>query len=64
MEAINHSVAAIAIAQYMANFFVSELRKNNHTYPAPTDEANALIFNYQPTQTPNSSFVQKYYFHF
>lgn len=64
MEAINHSASGVAIAQYMANFFMSEVRKNNHTYPTPADEANALIYNYQPTQTPYSSFVQKYYFHF
>jgi hypothetical protein len=37
----------------VANFFVSETRKNANTFPTPEDESLALIYNYVPTYTGN-----------
>jgi len=62
-EAINHSAEAVLIAQYTANFFVQQARKNTHSFPTPAEEDAALIYNYKPTKT-TGSFVQEYYFHF
>ena len=60
-EAINHSPEAVKIAQYTANFFVEQARKNNHKFPSDEVEDAYLIWNYQPTRSgPN--FVQTYYF--
>ncbi len=62
-EAINHSPHAIAVAQYTANFFVQEARKNFHTYATPAKEDAALIDNYPPSKT-TGSFMETYFFHF
>jgi len=60
-EAINHSPNAVAVAQFTANFFVQEVRKNNHKFADPKEEEEVLIYNYQPTYT-EEDFVQTYYF--
>ncbi len=62
-EAINHSLEAVQIAQYTANFFVNQARKSTHKYSTAAAEEAALIYNYTPTKT-TGSFVQEYYFHF
>lgn len=62
-EAIDHSADAVLIAQYTANFFVNEARKNNHKFATPQAEDAALIYNYVPSKT-TGSFVQTYFFHF
>jgi hypothetical protein len=62
-EAIDHSAHAVEIAQYTANFFVGETRKNVHKFATAEAEDAALIYNYAPSKT-TGSFVQTYFFHF
>mmetsp|Transcript_11414 Transcript_11414/g.18720 ORF Transcript_11414/g.18720 Transcript_11414/m.18720 type:complete len:323 (+) Transcript_11414:62-1030(+) len=62
-EAINHSLHAIMVSQYMANFFVAQARLNKHKFATEAEEDAALIYNYEPTKT-DGSFVQEYFFHF
>merc|ERR1712130_698398 len=62
-EAINHSADAVAASQAMANFFVNEARKNDHKFPTPDLEKNALFYNYPVTRT-HKDFVQTYFMHF
>ncbi|OAD55275.1 Chitobiosyldiphosphodolichol beta-mannosyltransferase [Eufriesea mexicana] len=61
---IPHGTNAIKTAQYFANFFVNEARKNNHEFASKDEEALSLIYNYPVTYTglKNSSFVQCYIF--
>jgi gamma-glutamyl hydrolase len=51
MAATDQSPAAIRATQYLANFFVTECRKSNHTFPSPEAEAAALIYNFNPKFT-------------
>lgn len=60
-EGIPHTLAAISISQYTANFFVNEARKNGHVFPY--DElTDRIIYNYNPefTFAQGSNFEQSY----
>lgn len=61
---IPHSPSAIRVAQYFANFFVEETRKNSHKFNKDIDERRSLIYNYQPSYTglKNASYEQLYMF--
>ncbi|XP_068966701.1 gamma-glutamyl hydrolase-like, partial [Bombus flavifrons] len=63
-EKIPHGKNAIEIAQYFANFFVNEARKNHHIFRSSEEEAQTLIYNYSPTYTAlgDSVFMQSYIF--
>lgn len=37
--------------QYLADFFVDELRKNNHQFATTQEEAKSLIYNWSPLYT-------------
>lgn len=60
-EAIPHTEAAISIAQYVANFFVAEARKNKHTFNY-TELTQKIIWNYVPSYSfdTGSNFDQEY----
>jgi len=61
-EAINHSPAAMLVAQYSADFFVQLARRNTHHFADSDLEFKALMDNYTPTKNAHdSSFVQSYY---
>lgn len=60
---IPHTPSAVRTTFYMAQFFVSEARKNFHSFESEEGESKALIYNYNPIYTgPKSSFEQIYYF--
>ncbi|XP_028288628.1 gamma-glutamyl hydrolase [Parambassis ranga] len=60
---IPHSPSAVRTTFYMAEFFVSEARKNFHKFDSSEGESRALIYNHNPVYTgPNSGFEQIYYF--
>lgn len=68
-ENIPHTANAIRAAQYMANFFVNEARKNGHKFPSKKMEDEYLIYRYNPVHTahvfktgPLSDFEQCYIF--
>lgn len=46
-----HSFNSIKTAQYFANFFVNESKKNNNTFPSDSLEAESLIYNFSPRYT-------------
>ncbi|XP_044134979.1 gamma-glutamyl hydrolase-like [Bufo gargarizans] len=61
--AFPHSVNAIWISQYLANFFVDEARKNANRFSNPKEEELALIYNWPVTYTANiSGYEQAYFF--
>lgn len=60
-EAINHDWDAIQIAQYTANIFVQQARKNMHKFSSQEYETASLIYNYRAYGTPGD-FVEKYFF--
>lgn len=60
-EAIDHSPAAVYIAQYTADFFVQQARKSAGTFADASVEDAALIDNYAPSKT-TGSFVETYFF--
>eukprot|EP01059_Diplonema_ambulator_P007838 TRINITY_DN17351_c0_g1_i1.p1 TRINITY_DN17351_c0_g1~~TRINITY_DN17351_c0_g1_i1.p1 ORF type:complete len:314 (+),score=55.03 TRINITY_DN17351_c0_g1_i1:73-1014(+) len=65
LEAINHSPAAIKGSQAMADFFLTEARKNNRRYADPQKEYDSLIWNTGTLDTyQTEGFSQVYYFHF
>jgi gamma-glutamyl hydrolase len=45
-DPINHDAEAISCMQYTSNFFVSESRKNNHSFGTVVEEQTSLIYNY------------------
>uniref|UniRef100_A0A672HAA1 folate gamma-glutamyl hydrolase n=1 Tax=Salarias fasciatus TaxID=181472 RepID=A0A672HAA1_SALFA len=58
-----HSPSAVRMSFYMAEFFVSEARKNFHRFESVEKEREALIYNYSPVYTDESiPFEQIYYF--
>lgn len=60
-EAINHGAEAVVAAQYTADFFVRQARRNSHKFSSAAAEDGALIYNYAPAKT-TGSFVQTYFF--
>ncbi|KAL3219019.1 hypothetical protein MRX96_031176 [Rhipicephalus microplus] len=47
----------------LANFFLEEARKNNHSFASAQEELDALIYNYPVTFTQNKTpFAQMYIF--
>ncbi|KAG8513895.1 Gamma-glutamyl hydrolase [Galemys pyrenaicus] len=62
-KGISHAPNAVRAAFYLAEFFVSEARKNNHHFESETEEEAALIYQFRPVYTGNiSSFQQSYIF--
>ncbi|KAM4687954.1 gamma-glutamyl hydrolase [Discoglossus pictus] len=59
---ISHSVEAMHLAFYMAEFFVNEARKNSHQFPNEAQEQEALIYNYNPVYTGKISVFEQTYF--
>lgn len=58
-EAIPHSAHAVSVMQWVANFFMSEARKNDHHFESVEAETEALIYNYRTTFT-NAGFTEEY----
>jgi len=61
-EAIPHSLEAVLSAQYVADFFVNEARKSNHSYSA-SQLNDLLIYNQNPVFTGSAGwdFEQCYF---
>ncbi|XP_074134866.1 gamma-glutamyl hydrolase isoform X2 [Sminthopsis crassicaudata] len=62
LTGIVHSPAAIRSSFHMAYFFVNEARKSHHHFASEAEEAKALIYNYTPVFTGNTSLFQQCYF--
>jgi len=56
-ENIGHTPEGILAMQYLSNFLISEARKNDHSFPSPEEEAEALIYNYPTTYLGNSTLI-------
>ncbi|ELK26148.1 Gamma-glutamyl hydrolase, partial [Myotis davidii] len=62
-DGISHAPNAVKAAFYLAEFFVSEARKNGHHFQSDIEEEEALIYQYHPVYTGNiSRFQQSYIF--
>ncbi|XP_029001713.1 gamma-glutamyl hydrolase isoform X2 [Betta splendens] len=59
---IPHSPSAIRTTFYVAQFFVSEARKNFHRFESEEGERKALIYNHSPVYTGNNSGFEQIYF--
>lgn len=61
---IPHGRNATLVAQYFANFFVNEARKNSHEFTTEQEAKQSLIYNYPVTYTAlqNSTYQQCYMF--
>uniref|UniRef100_A0A8C9PFV6 folate gamma-glutamyl hydrolase n=1 Tax=Spermophilus dauricus TaxID=99837 RepID=A0A8C9PFV6_SPEDA len=63
LQGISHEANAVKTAFYLAEFFVSEARKNDHHFESQSEEEKALIYQFRPIYTGNfSSFQQCYMF--
>ncbi|KAM7075836.1 gamma-glutamyl hydrolase [Molossus nigricans] len=63
LKGISHVPNAVKTAFYLAEFFVSEARKNGHHFESDVEENEALIYQFHPVYTGNiSSFQQSYIF--
>ncbi|KAM9096549.1 gamma-glutamyl hydrolase isoform X1 [Sarcophilus harrisii] len=62
LTGIVHSPPAIRSSFHMAYFFVNEARKSHHHFASEAEEAKALIYNYTPVFTGNTSLFQQCYF--
>jgi len=58
---INHQPEAVEVSQHLANFFVNEARKSNHSFTDANLERNSLIYNYNPLKW-HDGFNQVYVF--
>jgi hypothetical protein len=54
-ERLDHSLEAVQAMQYLADFYVSETRKNVHLFDTSHKEIKALIYNWSPYATWNSN---------
>ncbi|XP_028636326.1 gamma-glutamyl hydrolase [Grammomys surdaster] len=60
---ISHASNAVKTSFYLAEFFISEARKNDHHFENLHEETNSLIYQFSPVYTGNiSSFQQSYMF--
>lgn len=59
-QAIDHSSEGIAVAQYMANFFVEQARLNSNAFASETDQAARLIYGRPVTQKFAPAFQEVY----
>ena len=50
-EVINHGKTAVRGMGYIAEFLVSEARKNKHSFPTQQEELDHLIYHYFTTYT-------------
>ncbi|KAF0305914.1 Gamma-glutamyl hydrolase [Amphibalanus amphitrite] len=64
IDAIPHWKEAIQASQYLANFFIDEVRKNTHRYQSVEQEKADLIYQYSPVYSgdTDSVFDQVYLF--
>lgn len=65
--AVDHSIKGIMAAQYIANFFVMEARKNTHTFRDRAEEEEHLVMSHYPTYVGNiteTPYEQIYIFDF
>merc|ERR1711964_953514 len=60
-EVIDHTMNAIAIAQNLANFFVSEARKNERQFPLESDADNHTMFRISPKYSGRRSHFEQVY---
>ncbi|XP_033106633.1 gamma-glutamyl hydrolase-like [Anneissia japonica] len=61
-SAIPHSPGALAVAQHVANFLVSEARKSNHRFSSEDEASKYLVYNYQPVYTGDVESYELCYF--
>ncbi|KAL3194561.1 hypothetical protein MRX96_046045, partial [Rhipicephalus microplus] len=58
---IPHTDDAVRVSQYLANFFLEEARKNNHSFASAQEELDALIYNYPATFTQKETALAQMY---
>ena len=61
-EVAKHTLAAVSVSQYFANFFVQQCRSSSHKFTSPTVEWASLIYNYTTSMDAYPQFVQTYFF--
>ena len=57
----SHTLEAVQISQELANFFVEESRKNNHTFSSEKEADRFTIYNHNPVKV-GDSFMGCYFF--
>ena len=65
MMIADHSVDSIRVAQYVANFFISEARRNSNSFPSREIEEENLIYKWSPIyigDIPDTPYEQVYIF--
>lgn len=62
--AIDHSLHAIKVTQYFADFFVNEARKNYHHFDSAEEEVGQMIENYKRKPAGDTSFIVRYFFNY
>ncbi|KAL5018134.1 hypothetical protein ScPMuIL_003856 [Solemya velum] len=61
---VNHGKSAVRVAQYFADFLVSEARKSQHKFFNKKCEAHSVMENYQPEYQADGSYNGNYYFNY
>ncbi|KFO25979.1 gamma-glutamyl hydrolase [Fukomys damarensis] len=61
LKGVSHAPNAVRTAFYLAEFFVSEARKNNHHFESQSKEEMSLIYQHSPIYTGNVSLFQQCY---
>mmetsp|Transcript_110874 Transcript_110874/g.220518 ORF Transcript_110874/g.220518 Transcript_110874/m.220518 type:complete len:380 (-) Transcript_110874:20-1159(-) len=63
-ENISHGPEAIAVEQYMSNFFVTEARRSTQSFSNHTAAALRLIYGQRVSTALNPAFVETYVLHY
>ncbi|KAH8365445.1 hypothetical protein KR093_000873 [Drosophila rubida] len=63
---VPHTISAVKVSQYFADFFMREARRCPHVFSNSTEQKRSLIYNYNPKYTSlvGSSYTQQYLFNF
>ena len=59
-ESISHTRAAVAVSQYMANFFVDQCRSSAHRFASAAEEWAGLVYKHTTTTDMAPEFAQVY----
>lgn len=61
-EVVQHTLEAVMVSQYFANFFVAQCRESTHAFASAEEEWGSLIYRYTTSLAYAPAFEQVYFF--
>ena len=63
-EVVQHTLEAVMVSQYFANFFVAQARRSTHRFASAEQEWGSLIYKYTTSLEYAPAFEQVYFFEY